>query len=235
MARVKFSTKARPHWKVHSPDARKRQQTKKGRQFKVDNDDESWLLLPEPASDAVMSEVDEPTKGKQESMILFPVLNTNLKVLVDIPSPLPGTRLHEAMELIPIGDIGKSSTLIFITHVCASLRFGSSITNKEVSTTVDQMYSLGCPPNNEEVVSNAKLFVQAATELDATRKIQDAAEAILVDLAYTIKGRDTGALPVGQQYEYLQRQITFLGTLLEHIDRPHKTGKLSNDSSQTVP
>ncbi|EGZ69598.1 hypothetical protein NEUTE2DRAFT_23733, partial [Neurospora tetrasperma FGSC 2509] len=152
-------------------------QTKKGRQSKVENDsqdDESWLLLPEPAPDAIMQELDKPTR-------------------VHIPTPLPGTRLHGAMELIPIGDI------------------------------VDQMYSLGCPPTNEEVVSNAKLFIQAAAELDATGKVKDAAEVILVDLAYTIKGRDTGAFPVGQQYEYLEKQVTFLGTILEHIGHPPKT------------
>lgn len=238
MVRVKFSTKVPPHWKTHSSDGRKRQQTKKGRQSKVENDsqdDESWLLLPEPAPDAIMQELDKPTRGKQESRILFPVLNTNPEVLVDIPTPLPGTRLHGAMELIPIGDIGKSSTQIFITHLCALLRFGPSITNIEVSTTVSQMYDLGCPPTNEEVVSNAKLFIQAAAQLDATGKIKDAAEAILVDLAYTIKGRDTGAFPVGQQYEYLEKQVTFLGTILEHIGHPPKTSKFSVDSCQTFP
>ncbi|KAK3496181.1 hypothetical protein B0T13DRAFT_512014 [Neurospora crassa] len=186
MVRVKFSTKAPPHWKTHTSDTRQRQETKKGGQSKVDNDDESWLLLPEPASDAVMPEVDEPTK-------------------VDIPSPLPGTRLHAAMDLIPIGDI------------------------------VSEMYNLGCPPTNEEVVSNAKIFIQAAANLDATGKVKDAAEVILVDLAFTIKGRDTGAFPVGQQYEYLEKQVIFLGTLIEHMGHSSKTVTCAAKAATTKP
>ncbi|KAL0468484.1 hypothetical protein QR685DRAFT_423317, partial [Neurospora intermedia] len=161
-------------------------QTKKGRQSKVDNDDESWLLLPEPASDAVMPEVDKPTR-------------------VEIPSLLPGASLHAAMELIPSDDI------------------------------VSEMYNLGCPPTNEEVVSNAKLFTQAAAQLDATGKIKDAAEAILLDLAFTINGRDIGAFPVGQQYEYLQRQVTFLSALLEHIGHPPKTATCTAKPATTKP
>ncbi|KAK3347647.1 hypothetical protein B0H65DRAFT_570701 [Neurospora tetraspora] len=189
MVRVKISTKPPPHWKVHSPAARKRQQTKKGQQSKVDNDvrdDESWLLLPEPAADAMNLEVDKPTK-------------------VVIPTSLPASRLHAAMEMIPVEDI------------------------------VGRMYHLGCPPSNKELVADATVFVEEAAKLEATGEIKEAAITILEDLAFTINDRGTGAYPVGQQYEFLKKQVTFLGAIIQLIERPPKPVTVEPATAKPVP
>ncbi|KAH7628005.1 hypothetical protein B0T09DRAFT_289875 [Sordaria sp. MPI-SDFR-AT-0083] len=91
MVRTKMSSKPPPYWKNESPAAKKRQQRKKGRQSKVveeevEQEDESWLILPEPVayqadSDAVM-----------QTELIIPALE-------------PDTPLHAAMEKIPVGEI----------------------------------------------------------------------------------------------------------------------------------
>ncbi|KAK3485389.1 uncharacterized protein B0T23DRAFT_432979 [Neurospora hispaniola] len=171
MVRVKFSTKPPPHWKAHSLDTRKRQQTKKGRQSEADNDDETWLLLPEPSSNTEQLEVVEIKK-------------------VVIEPPRAGTRLHAAMELIPVEDI------------------------------VAELYYLGCPPTNNELVTHARMFFEGAVALDATGKVKDAASDIILHLASIINGGETGAFPMGHQYELLNKQVTFLSALLDLTDRP---------------
>ncbi|KAJ4385011.1 hypothetical protein N0V85_008333 [Neurospora sp. IMI 360204] len=189
MARVKMSTKPPSHWKVHQSDVRKRQQTKRGRQSKVDNDvqdDESWLLLPEPAADAMNLEVEKPKQ-------------------VVIPTPIPGSRLHAAIEKIPVEDI------------------------------VGRMYHLDCPPSNKELVADATVFVEEAAKLEATGEIKKAAITILEDLTFTINGRGTGAYPMGQQYEFLRKQITFLGAIVQIIDHPPKTVTVEPATAKPVP
>ncbi|KAK3946826.1 hypothetical protein QBC32DRAFT_319560 [Pseudoneurospora amorphoporcata] len=84
MVRIKMSTKPPPHWTTHSSAAGKRQQTKKGRQSKV-AEDESWLLLPEPVAHEADLEAFKPTE-------------------VAIPPPVPGTPVHAAWK-IPVGEI----------------------------------------------------------------------------------------------------------------------------------
>lgn len=137
------------------------------------------------------------------------------------------------MEMIPVEDIGKSSTSTSSTPSCAFLRVEHSIAN--VQTTVGRMYHLGCPPSNKELVADATVFVEEAAKLEATGEIKEAAITILEDLAFTINDRGTGAYPVGQQYEFLKKQVTFLGAIIQLIERPPKPGMLSFQSPQTAP
>ncbi|KAK1776563.1 hypothetical protein QBC45DRAFT_381053 [Copromyces sp. CBS 386.78] len=185
MVRIKVSTKPPPHWTTHSSAAGKRQQTKKGRQSKV-AEDESWLLLPEPVAHEADSEAFKPTE-------------------VAIPPPVPGTPVHAAMEKIPVGEI------------------------------IQDLYHHGCPPTNQELVAHAEIFVISARKADAMAEYHDAAEVVLDHLACTImSGSGNGEIPVGHQYEFLRKQLTFIEAMIDIFLDPKKLAKPVTEKPETT-